>query len=420
MNIKIIQLNNDNYKDYPKQICEMSEEIKKYNSNHDKEGQFFGTSEQNIINYIKSKDAEVFVAINEDDRVVGYNFVNLNVKQNTNSDYTKYFHASIDYKNNLANNFSDIEDYNRYVTEEYLRKIIIFEKVTSEITNNPEQNPNGYDIATFIKKQVEMQTFYENNFLRRVVNLEMYKKYESLEKVTEFAQIYFYSIIDVDRKILEELYQKINIDIPLDTLITNYELFLKYQQPNFIEKEKFNLEEYFDVEMKNSLEINTYAVNPEYRSQGLPKILLYESLKCTFYHYFQKEDNSVIYLVSTVHNANQNSQSILNSFGLNQYLYVERMKNLNRRVYIHKISKEEFLDFLYNIAVELLINYNYYSENFGIDMIDMKDKIENKIKIYQQKIILSDDKSQKAYYQEKIDGLNELLKYKIFTEKKGR
>lgn len=412
--IKIVELTADNYENYLEQIYELSEGIKEYNSTHNKEGQFFGASKGVIASFAEDKDTKAFVAldVNEADetqaKVAGYCFVDVEVPQNTNSDYTKYFHTTIDYKNNLANNFSDINEYNTYVTKAYLEKLLIFASAAKEITDNPQKNANGYDIATFIQKQVENDTFYENNFLRREINNGMYRRYASLDKVSDFAQIFYYSIADVDKELLVKMYAETGQEESLDTLIANYELFLKYQQPNFIEKEQFNLEEYFDVEMKNSTEINTYAVNPEYRGKGLPKILLFESLKALFNEYFQKEENSEVYLVSTVHNENKNSQNVLGSFGITDYLYVERMKGQNRRVYINKVSREEFLEFLYDVAVELLIDYNYYSDNFGIDMISVQNRIDKKIEDYQSKIDLSDDNKQKQYYEKKMASLLQL------------
>ena len=414
MDVKIIRLNKDNYKDYPTQMYQLGEQIKEENILNNKTGQFFGTNEDAIKRYIELNTSEVFVAVNSNDEVVGYAFTNLNVPQNTNSDYTKYFHTTIDYKNNLANNFSDIKDYNRYVTKEYLRKIIIFDEKAREITEDPERNKNGFDIAEFIENQVENNTFYENNFLRRVINIEMSKEYAKMDKTTAFAEIYFYGINDVDRKLLEELYQETGYIVPLDTLISNYELFLKYQEPNFIEQPNFDLEPFFGVESKNSLEINTYAVRSDYRSAGLAKAMLYETLKAMFAIYFENPENNEIYLVSTIHNSNTNSQEVLGAFGIDKYLYVERMKDQNRRVYIHKINKEDLQEFLYEIELEILMEYNYYSENFGIDMLAMKERIEQKIETYAKQLEQASNEKSINYYEAKIGHLTDLLNNEMF------
>ena len=414
MDVKIIRLNKDNYKDYPTQMYQLGEQIKEENILNNKTGQFFGTNEDAIKRYIELNTSEVFVAVNSNDEVVGYAFTNLNVPQNTNSDYTKYFHTTIDYKNNLANNFSDIKDYNRYVTKEYLRKIIIFDEKAREITEDPERNKNGFDIAEFIENQVENNTFYENNFLRRVINIEMSKEYAKMDKTTAFAEIYFYGINDVDRKLLEELYQETGYTVPLDTLISNYELFLKYQEPNFIEQPNFDLEPFFGVESKNSLEINTYAVRSDYRSAGLAKAMLYETLKAMFAIYFENPENNEIYLVSTIHNSNTNSQEVLGAFGIDKYLYVERMKDQNRRVYIHKINKEDLQEFLYEIELEILMEYNYYSENFGIDMLAMKERIEQKIETYAKQLEQTSNEKSINYYEAKIGHLTDLLNNEMF------
>ena len=414
MDVKIIRLNKDNYKDYPTQMYQLGEQIKEENILNNKTGQFFGTNEDAIKRYIELNTSEVFVAVNSNDEVVGYAFTNLNVPQNTNSDYTKYFHTTIDYKNNLANNFSDIKDYNRYVTKEYLRKIIIFDEKAREITEDPERNKNGFDIAEFIENQVENNTFYENNFLRRVINIEISKEYAKMDKTTAFAEIYFYGINDIDRKLLEELYQETGYTVPLDTLISNYELFLKYQEPNFIEQPNFDLEPFFGVESKNSLEINTYAVRSDYRSAGLAKAMLYETLKAMFAIYFENPENNEIYLVSTIHNSNTNSQEVLGAFGIDKYLYVERMKDQNRRVYIHKINKEDLQEFLYEIELEILMEYNYYSENFGIDMLAMKERIEQKIETYAKQLEQASNEKSINYYEAKIGHLTDLLNNEMF------
>ena len=414
MDVKIIRLSKDNCKDYPTQMYQLGEQIKEENILNNKTGQFFGTNEDAIKRYIELNTSEVFVAVNSNDEVVGYAFTNLNVPQNTNSDYTKYFHTTIDYKNNLANNFSDIKDYNRYVTKEYLRKIIIFDEKAREITEDPERNKNGFDIAEFIENQVENNTFYENNFLRRVINIEMSKEYAKMDKTTAFAEIYFYGINDIDRKLLEELYQETGYTVPLDTLISNYELFLKYQEPNFIEQPNFDLEPFFGVESKNSLEINTYAVRSDYRSAGLAKAMLYETLKAMFAIYFENPENNEIYLVSTIHNSNTNSQEVLGAFGIDKYLYVERMKDQNRRVYIHKINKEDLQEFLYEIELEILMEYNYYSENFGIDMLAMKERIEQKIETYAKQLEQASNEKSINYYEAKIGHLTDLLNNEMF------
>ena len=414
MDVKIIRLNKDNYKDYPTQMYQLGEQIKEENILNNKTGQFFGTNEDAIKRYIELNTSEVFAAVNSNDEVVGYAFTNLNVPQNTNSDYTKYFHTTIDYKNNLANNFSDIKDYNRYVTKEYLRKIIIFDEKAREITEDPERNKNGFDIAEFIENQVENNTFYENNFLRRVINIEMSKEYAKMDKTTAFAEIYFYGINDVDRKLLEELYQETGYTVPLDTLISNYELFLKYQEPNFIEQPNFDLEPFFGVESKNALEINTCAVRSDYRSAGLAKAMLYETLKAMFAIYFENPENNEIYLVSTIHNSNTNSQEVLGAFGIDKYLYVERMKDQNRRVYIHKINKEDLQEFLYEIELEILMEYNYYSENFGIDMLAMKERIEQKIETYAKQLEQASNEKSINYYEAKIGHLTDLLNNEMF------
>ena len=258
--------------------------------------------------------------------------------------------------------------------------------------------------------------FLNNNDYIERGNLvfDQYKKYwhSWINFYYEGIEYTFDPCLDIISK--KELYQETGYTVPLDTLISNYELFLKYQEPNFIEQPNFDLEPFFGVESKNSLEINTYAVRSDYRSAGLAKAMLYETLKAMFAIYFENPENNEIYLVSTIHNSNTNSQEVLGAFGIDKYLYVERMKDQNRRVYIHKINKEDLQEFLYEIELEILMEYNYYSENFGIDMLAMKERIEQKIETYAKQLEQASNEKSINYYEAKIGHLTDLLNNEMF------
>ena len=61
MDVKIIRLNKDNYKDYPTQMYQLGEQIKEENILNNKTGQFFGTNEDAIKRYIELNTSEVFI-----------------------------------------------------------------------------------------------------------------------------------------------------------------------------------------------------------------------------------------------------------------------------------------------------------------------------------------------------------------------
>ena len=90
------------------------------------------------------------------------------------------------------------------------------------------------------------------------------------------------------------------------------------------------------------------------------------------------------------------------------------MKDQNRRVYIHKINKEDLQEFLYEIELEILMEYNYYSENFGIDMLAMKERIEQKIETYAKQLEQASNEKSINYYEAKIGHLTDLLNNEMF------
>lgn len=100
------------------------------------------------------------------------------------------------------------------------------------------------------------------------------------------------------------------------------------------------------------MEINTYIVNPTYRGNGLAKILLYEALKRKMEDYFLHTDNDVLYLNTTIHNDNINSQKIISIIKMEDYLYIERTKGINRRVYFKKVCRDNYQDLLHEMEIE--------------------------------------------------------------------
>lgn len=415
--MKFIELTIDNYSKYAQQIVDLCDEAVALNEKSNKSGQFYTSTMPELYGYVTSGKDLVVMAIDDNDKVLGAVYLNSKVKQNTYSDFTKYFHYFKSFKNELANSFPDLKNYKEFVTKAYLEKILLFAKIGEEVEENKELNPEGLKFKELLDKEISENNFQENNPIRRYITNRLYEEYEKQSKVADYAKTVFYGIDDIDKKLLQSLSENKISKEHLDSLINIYEKFLKAQRPIFITEPNIDVTKYFGANMDNAMEINTYIVDPKYQGSGLAKILLYEALKICMDKYFSKDGNNELYLNTTIHNENENSQRTINILGMKDYLYIERTKGINRRVYMKKITKEEYQDLLYDMAIELLMEYNYYSENFGIDINEMKERINKRLEEYYCLLNNINDIERKNYYEGKIKSLQNLLESDVFVRR---
>lgn len=415
--MEFIKLTTENFNLYAYQIVNLCEQAVNRNENNNKKGQFYTTTLQELYKYVTSGNDLVLMAIDTNNKVIGASYINTKVPQNTYSDLTKYFHTFNEYKNKIINSFSSIKDYQQYITRVYLEKILLFLKISKEVEESRELNPKSMPFKLLIEEQIIKDEFQENNPIREYITTRLYEEYQKRGKINNYINFAYYGIEDIDRTILKNLVAENTSIKRIDDIIANYELFLQAQKPIFISPPQIDIKEYLDANMNNSMEINTYIVLPEYQSSGLAKILLYEALKRSIEKYFSETQNEILYLNTTIHNENISSQRTANLIGMKDYIYIERTKGINRRVYIRKLEIESYREFLYEIEVELLLEYNYYSERFGVDIKDTIRKIEYKVEEYKKKLISIKDERKKTYYLLKIQKLSEIKSSSIFVRR---
>ena len=415
--MKFIELTQENFDKYAKQIVDLCDQAVELNEKNNKSGQFYTSTVPELYGYVTSGKDLVVMAVDENDKVLGAAYINSKVKQNTYSDFTKYFHYFPEFKNELANTFSSIKEYQDFITQAYLEKILIFTKITKEVEQNKELNPNNKSFKELLEEQISQNIFQENNPIRRYITDRLYEEYESRGKVSDYAKTVFYGINDINKEMLQKQAKGKIPSKHLEDIISVYETFLKAQAPVFITEPNIDITKYFNANMDNAMEINTYVVDPAYQGSGLAKIVLYETLKRCMEKYFSKEENTELYLNTTIHNENINSQRTANVIGMTDYLYIEQTTRINRRVYMKQIKKEDYKDLLYDIELELLMEYNYHSENFGIDIEGMRNRINTKIEEYMNNVALASSKETKAYYENKIKSLQSLLDSEINTKR---
>lgn len=415
--MKFIELTRENFDKYAKQIVNLCDQAVESNEKNNKSGQFYTSTVPELYGYVISGKDLVLMAVDEQDKVLGATYINSKVRQNTYSDFTKYFHYFPEFKNEFANTFSSISEYQEFVTKAYLEKILLFAGIAEEVEQSKKLNPDNKSFKELLEQQISQNIFQENNPIRRYITDLLYEEYDSRGKVSEYAKTVFYGLDDIDKGMLKKQVEGKISSKYLEYISSAYETFLKAQAPVFITEPNIDIKKYFNANMDNAMEINTYVVDPAYQGSGLAKILLYETLKRCMEAYFSREGNTELYLNTTIHNENVNSQRTANIIGMTDYLYIERTSGVNRRVYMKQIKKEDYKDLLYDIELELLMEYNYYSENFGIDIEGMHDRINAKIEEYMNNAATATSKETKDYYEHKIKKLQSLLDNEMFTKR---
>ena len=306
------------------------------------------------------------------------------------------------------------ENFNQYANQ-------IVDLCNEAVKFNENNDKKGQFYTTTFKELLEEQIrkneFQENNPIRRYITDRLYEEYKKIGKVEDYTKTAFYALADINKEKLIRLARDKNQDKDLTEKIKIYELFLQAQSPVFISLPTINIEKYFESNMDNAMEINTYIVNPTYRGNGLAKILLYEALKRKMEDYFLHTDNDVLYLNTTIHNDNINSQKIISIIKMEDYLYIERTKGINRRVYFKKVCRDNYQDLLHEMEIELLIDYNYYSRIFGIDLEQLREIIKLKINEYNNGLQTAGSIQEKEAKKAK---LNSLLKTELLIRKRSK
>lgn len=403
--MKFIELTTQNFDEYAKQIVDLCDQAVAINEQNNKNGQFYTSTLPELQGYVTSGKDLVVMAIDDNNKVAGAAYINSKVKQNTYSDFTKYFHYSSAYKNAVALSFPDKEKYETFIAKAYLEKILIFTEIAKEIESNSTLNPHSLSFIDLLHNQINNNEFQENNPIRRYITDRLYEEYEKTKEVDTYTKTAFYSLSDIDKEKFQTLIQGDLDKEKLKESICAYEVFLFAQKPVFITEPTIDMSQYFNANMNNSMEINTYIVAPEYQSKGLAKTLLYETLRKCMNKYFSNPENNELYLNTTIHNENTHSQRTANLIGLKDYIYIERTKGINRRVYFKRITKEEYPQYLQNIALDLFIQYNTGHPN--ADWLTIKKRIELQTAEYAQRLSLAKSIREKEYYKNKMEELKD-------------
>ena len=363
----------EQYEKYKNGIFEVENLSKKLLKKFDYEYIYFSTGED-VLKYILSDKANVYVYL-EDEKVVSLFYIkNIDFSEDfTYDDLGKFFRCNDEFNLYVKKRYKN--EYKNNLKKIYEKNIENF----NEILNEKKYDSNIFN-----------ENFDETNKNRKEIIKKMNEK-TKLENLVKLNRDFFY----LDSNELK----KNNIEInKKDEIIKIYDEYLKKSKflINF-KSENFNIENYFECNVENFIELDTFVTHPDFRKKGLTKKLIFNGIKKTLNKYFNEKNIEILFFVLTVHDDNFISKKICNFFEIYDFVNIERKKDIYRNVYIKKIKKNEYENYLEKIEKKMIF-FKYENNNKNILITNeekilfekeknefekkLKNEIENKIKNY--------------------------------------
>ena len=159
-----------------------------------------------------------------------------------------------------------------------------------------------------------------------------------------------------------------------------YDKVLSYQKYKIYDTEHCsNMSKYYNANTANTIELDTYITHPSNRENGIARILVFEGIKKSMQRVLRNQDNSEIFLASTLHEENLSSKYVSDFFGLTDYLFVNRRNGRDRQVHICKIKREEVNVYLENMEKKIAVLYGYNPRNIKITESEKMQIIEEQL-----------------------------------------
>ncbi len=419
-NFRIKEVTKENEDKYLDGIVELEDVVYENMIKQGKAGQLFTTGREDISGYINSNNNSVFVVTtnNEIEKVVAATYITQGQIPFTYNDVTKYFKCSEEYMLAVKEQFQNEEEYLSVLRKVYIQKITAFVYARDCILK--EYVENIYDLSEDEKNIKFMElvekeardpenNFHEKSKIRDELNRNMSLYMSKIFRNSSLYEKFYW--VDMDYILKQngcESSEKINMkNSKYGSTIEAYDRILALQKHHIYEKSSgMRVEQYYDANTENTIELDTYITSDTVRELGLARIIVFEGIKRVLEKHHTGEKDGSIYLVSTLHRDNLSSKYVSEFFGLKDNLFVNRRKGRDREVHIYRIDRKKIKQYIEEIERKLIVLYNYNPK--GIVVTDEERK----------RILME----QLAYEDKEMCRLNELNnpKYKNYLEMKKR
>lgn len=393
--MKIIEVNVNNENKYLNQIANLEEQVLQNMEANGQIGQLFITGAEDISEYIHSQNNTVLVSVDDSDKVDAATYITQGQNMFTYNDITKYFKASKEYESYVKSKYANETDYKKAALEAYELKMKAYDYARKKIL---QEFPKYSSINEFLQGELNGEgKFDEKSPLREKINSYMFEYIrdvqnsgvrDAIKKYEEFYWMTFSQIrkliygknqprVIKQNKATKELEENLELEEEYDRLSKEAHLII------YDEKKNFEPNKYFSANPQNSIEIDTYITDPNKRSCGKARALVYEGIKKHIQKFFSNPENEEIFLCSTLHRDNVSSKYVSEFFDLKDSLFVNRRFGRDREVHITRVKRDEAQEYLKHMAEKLAVLYGYNPENIEISN-EKKVQILNEQKAYEK------------------------------------
>ena len=183
MNFKLEELTKDNEAQYLEQVANLEQVVMENMEARGQSGQLFPTGREDISAYAHSKENSVFVAVDENGKVIAATYITQGQQPFTYNDITKYFKYGDDYNQYVKNKYKTLQDYRRDMLSIYKLKVQAFKYAKAKILAEFPQY--GENIIAFLKHEVDEENnhFHEKSVLRELLNKYMSEYMQEQDKI---------------------------------------------------------------------------------------------------------------------------------------------------------------------------------------------------------------------------------------------
>ena len=182
MNYQVLELTEENEKQYLKQVVDLEERVLKDMEKRGQVGQFFTTGTEGILEYIHQEQNTVMVAVDENDKVIAATYLTQGQEPFTYNDITKYFKYGKKYQDWVKSMYKSEYDYKKDMLSTYVMKRKAFQYAKAKLLEEfPQYKGN---LMEFLQHEIdeEHNHFHEKSQLRNLLNKFMSEYIEERSK----------------------------------------------------------------------------------------------------------------------------------------------------------------------------------------------------------------------------------------------
>ena len=347
--MNLVEVTEKNWEHYKTQMLNLETKVKNDMIKQGIGDLFFTTGEE-IKDYAVDPRHHVYVMVDEQDKVLAQTYL-IGAGSHIQGDYAdlpKYFTMGEDFLQYVKLKKYNVDDnhFKMLASNVYKIKLHAFKYALEKIYGSVDINKFVDDLE---KEKSSETHFDERTPLRRQLNKYMSEKMNALNMEELYRQFQ-----TVDSKFVEYTGE---LDVA-----NAYDSFLEASKVTVYGKQIENPEEYFETNVYNTIEVDTYITDPDVRRKGSAKIMSTIALNKTITEFFDNNKSDILYLSITLHKDNYLSENVASFLGFKDYIDLERRANIERKAYMKRIDRATYKEYLNYLNKKLKYFYDYGDE----------------------------------------------------------